>query len=197
MTVRTSLVFATGNRNKLKEVQAILDNTILLRNLEDINCYEEIPETKNTIELNALQKAQYVADKFGVNCFAEDTGLEIQILNGEPGIFSARYAGLQKSADDNMELVLSKMKHATNRQARFKTVVALILDNKQFTFEGIINGIISNEKRGHNGFGYDPIFIPDGYKKTFAELDKKEKNSISHRAVAISKFLDFINCSVV
>jgi len=197
MTVRTSLVFATGNRNKLKEVQAILDNTILLRNLEDINCYEEIPETKNTIELNALQKAQYVADKFGVNCFAEDTGLEIQILNGEPGVFSARYAGLQKSADDNMELVLSKMKHATNRQARFKTVVALILDNKQFTFEGIINGIISNEKRGHNGFGYDPIFIPDGYKKTFAELDKKEKNSISHRAVAISKFLDFINCSVV
>jgi len=194
MNNRTSLVFATGNRNKFKEVRAILDNTIELRNLEDINCYEEIPETKNTIELNALQKAEYVTNKFKVNCFAEDTGLEIIALNGEPGVLSARYAGLQRSAEDNMDLVLKKMKQVTNRQARFKTVVALILNGKEFTFEGIVNGSISTEKKGLNGFGYDPIFIPDGFKKTFAELDEKEKNSISHRAVAVSKFLDFINC---
>ncbi len=192
MNNRTSLVFATGNRNKLKEVKAMLDDSIELRNLEDINCYEEIPETKNTIELNAIQKAQYVANKFEVNCFAEDTGLEIEALNGEPGVFSARYAGLQRSADDNMELVLSKMKQVANRRARFKTVVALIINEKQFTFEGIINGEIATEKKGLKGFGYDPIFIPDGYKKTFAELDEKEKNSISHRAIAISKFLDFL-----
>lgn len=193
MIIRTSLVFATGNKNKIREVQAMLQDTISLQSLEDIHCYEEIPETKNTIELNALQKAQYVASKFAVNCFAEDTGLEIQILNGEPGVYSARYAGLQRSAEDNMNLVLEKMKQATDRQARFKTVVALILEGKEFTFEGIINGKISTKKKGHNGFGYDPIFIPNGYEKTFAELDEKEKNSISHRAIAISKFLNFIN----
>ncbi len=186
------LVFATGNSNKVREVQMILENRLELIGLKEIGCFEEIPETQPTIKLNALQKAQYVVDNYKLDCFAEDTGLEIEALNGEPGVFSARYAGIEKDANANMDLVLKKLKDKKNRSARFKTVVALILNGEQYTFEGIINGKIGFDKLGSNGFGYDPIFIPDGYTQTFAELDDDVKNRISHRAKAVSKLKDFL-----
>lgn len=187
------LVFATNNENKIKEINALLTNSIKLLSLKDIGCYEDIPETADTIEGNAILKAKYVYEKYGYNCFADDTGLEIKSLNGEPGVFSARYAGEEKNADKNMDKVLQKLAHYSDRTAHFKTVVALIINDKTTTFEGIIEGEITKEKHGKDGFGYDPIFKPNGYEITFAEMPLSEKNNISHRGRAVKKLIDFLN----
>lgn len=186
------LVFATNNTNKLQEVQAMLPN-IKLVTLKDINCLEDIPETSPTITGNAIQKVDYLTTNYNTDGFADDTGLEIEVLNGEPGVYSARYAGPQKKADDNMDLVLEKLKNQNNKKARFITVIALNLNGKQYVFEGICNGIIIEEKRGKKGFGYDPIFIPDGFDKTFAEMAQEEKAKVSHRGKAVRKLINFLN----
>ncbi len=186
------IIFATANPHKIKEIKAILDGHFTIQGLDSIGCTEDIPETQPTIEGNAIQKAQYVVDHYGVNCFAEDTGLEIDALNGEPGVYSARYAGPQRDAQNNMNLVLKRLEGAEDRSARFKTVIALIIDGQIHTFEGIVNGRIIEEKKGDGGFGYDPIFMPDGYDQTFAELDAAVKNKISHRARAVEKLRTFL-----
>jgi XTP/dITP diphosphohydrolase len=186
------LVFATGNPNKIREVDELLNGVFEVQGLRDIGCPEDLPETSPTIEGNALQKARYVFEHFGVNCFSEDTGLEIDALNGEPGVFSARYAGEAKDPEANMQLVLRKLDGTKTRKARFRTVVALILDGREYTFEGIAEGEIRHEKSGGGGFGYDPIFQPDGYGVTFAEMDSKTKNAISHRGKAIRLLIDFL-----
>ena len=186
------LVFATNNQHKLEEVSAILDNSIELLSLKDINCNTDIPETADTLEGNALLKAQYIYNNFGINCFADDTGLEIEALNNEPGVYSARYAGKNKNSEANMLKVLDNLKEKENRKARFRTVIALILNEKEYLFEGIINGKITDLKQGSARFGYDPIFMPEGYNETFAELGNNIKNKISHRALAINKLSDFL-----
>lgn len=186
------IVFATSNPNKIKEVKELLDNQFEIIGLKEIGCTEDIPETQPTIEGNALQKARYVVENYGVNCFAEDTGLEIESLNMEPGVFSARYAGPQRSAEDNMNLVLKKLKNQTNRAARFKTVIALIIDGKEYTFEGIVNGKIAEKKTGNDGFGYDPIFLPENQSISFAEMNSIEKNKISHRGRAVRKLIKWL-----
>lgn len=188
-----SIVFATANQNKVREVLELLDDGINIVSLKDIGCEEDIPETQPTIEGNALQKAQYVIENYQVNCFAEDTGLEIEALNGEPGVFSARYAGEQKDSEANMALVLEKLKGQTNRKAQFKTVIALIIDGKTTLFEGIVKGRIAEAKSGEKGFGYDPIFIPEGYEVSFAEMSAEEKNKISHRGKAVKLLLNHLN----
>lgn len=186
------LVFATNNQHKLKEVRTILSNNIELLSLKDINCNVDIPETANTLEENALLKAQYIYDHYKINCFADDTGLEIEALDNEPGVYSARYAGENKDSEANMLKVLDKLKNKTNRKARFRTIISLIINGKHYSFEGIVNGRITEYKQGNSGFGYDPIFIPDGYKQTFAELGDNIKNKISHRALAINKLCNFL-----
>lgn len=186
------LIFATNNKNKLKEVQAMLD-TITLGTLKDINCTEDIPETSPTIEGNAIQKVNYLTQYYSADGFADDTGLEVEALDNEPGVYSARYAGEEKSAKANMNLVLKKLKNQTNKKARFVTVIALNLNREQYTFEGVCNGTIVSEKRGTEGFGYDPIFVPDGFDKTFAEMTLDEKASVSHRGKAVRKLIDFLN----
>jgi XTP/dITP diphosphohydrolase len=186
------IIFATGNPNKIKEVKELLNNKFEIIGLQDIGCQEDIPETQPTIEGNALQKARYVVDNYDVNCFAEDTGLEIESLNMAPGVYSARYAGEQRSSEDNMNLVLEKLKNQDNRKARFKTVVALIIDGEEFTFEGIVNGKIAFEKTGEDGFGYDPIFLPEDQKISFAEMGSAEKNEISHRGRAVRKLIAWL-----
>jgi len=186
------LVFATNNLHKLQEVRAILDGKVDIRSLSEIGCFDEIPETADTLEGNALMKAKYVYDRFQLDCFADDTGLEIEALGGEPGVFSARYAGLEQDSYKNRMKVLRLMKQQTNRKARFRTVIALILQGEEYFFEGKISGVIAHEPRGEGGFGYDSIFVPDGYEKTFAELSAEQKNQISHRAIAVKKFADFI-----
>ena len=183
------LVFVTNNYNKIKEVNTLIKTPIDLLNLEDINCHEDIPETSDTIAENALQKAKYVFDNYGYNCFADDTGLEIESLNGAPGIYSARYAGEQKSAEDNVEKVLSALEGHTNRKAQFKTVIALIIDGQETLFEGIAKGEITTKKSGSEGFGYDPIFKPEGFDVTFSEMSMNEKNEISHRGKAVKKLV--------
>ncbi len=187
------IIFATQNPNKAKEIEAKLGNAFTIIDLESINITEEIPETANTLEGNALQKARYVYQKTGRNCFADDTGLEVEILNGEPGVLSARYAGLQKDANNNMDLLLQNLEGKTNRKARFITVIALIINNKEQLFEGIANGTITATKQGEEGFGYDPIFIPDGFDRTFAQMTFDEKNQLSHRAKAFDKMKTFLN----
>ncbi len=187
------LVFATNNENKLTEIQKLLDKSINLKSLKDIGCYEEIPETGHTLEINANQKSSFIFARYKINCFSDDTGLEIDALNGEPGVYSARYAGEDKNAQSNMAKVLSKMAGIKNRKARFRTVISLIIDGKEFQFEGIVNGQITESESGNEGFGYDPIFIPDGYCQTFAELDLNEKNKISHRGMAVKKLVEFLN----
>jgi XTP/dITP diphosphohydrolase len=187
------LVFATNNLNKIKEVQALMPNDIKLLSLNDINCFEDIPETQNTIEGNAIQKSEFVKTKYGYDCFADDTGLEVEALNGEPGVLSARYAGEQRNAHDNMTKLLSKLDNNPNRDAQFKTVIALHLNGKLETFTGICKGEITIKKNGENGFGYDPIFKPKGYSETFAEMDLELKNSIGHRGKAVSKLIEFLN----
>lgn len=186
------LVFASTNKNKIKEIQLLLPTEIQLLSLNDIGCIKEIPETADTIEGNAILKADYVTQNYGYNCFADDTGLEVEALNGEPGVYSARYAGEQKNANENMDKLLANLKDKSNRNAQFKTVIALNIDGKQELFTGIIKGKISIEKIGTNGFGYDPIFIAEGYDKTFAELTISDKSNISHRGLAVKQLIDFM-----
>ena len=186
------LVFATHNKNKLDEVKALVPSHIELVSLTDIGCFDEIPETGSTLEENAQLKADYVTKNYGLPCFADDTGLLVDALNGEPGVFSARYAGEGKNADDNMNKLLTKLKDHPNRAAHFKTAIALNLNEKKHMFEGIVEGHITLQKTGDGGFGYDPIFQPKGYKKTFAEIPLETKNRISHRGLAIQKLLDFL-----
>jgi XTP/dITP diphosphohydrolase len=186
------LVFATHNSNKAKEIQSLLPEDFHILTLTEINCIDEIPETAETLEGNSLLKAQFVNDNFNLNCFADDTGLEIDALNGRPGVYSARYAGEEKSAEANMNLVLSELKNESNRKAQFRTVITLLLNEKTCVFEGIVRGEISAKKRGSDGFGYDPLFIPKGQSKTFAEMTLAEKNQQSHRARAFEKMIDFL-----
>lgn len=187
------LVFATNNKNKLKEVQKLIPNNIRLLSLSDIGCFEDIPETQNTIEGNAIQKAQYVKKNYGYNCFADDTGLEVLALNGAPGVYSARYAGEAKDPDANMNKLLSALRGKNDRSAQFKTVIALVINEDTSTFTGICEGVITEEKFGTGGFGYDPIFKPNGYNETFAEMDLKLKNSIGHRGKATKKLIGFLS----
>lgn len=193
LTTLTKLIFATNNLNKLDEVQKMLSEHYLVLGLAGIGCNEDIPETADTLEGNAYIKSSYVNQHYQVNCFADDTGLEIEALNGEPGVISARYAGIDKDAEGNMKKVLEKLSDKTNRKARFRTVISLILDGQEYQFEGIVNGTILTEKQGEKGFGYDPIFKPDGYHNSFAELDMAVKNKISHRGLAVNKLIDFLN----
>ncbi|MDH6305966.1 XTP/dITP diphosphohydrolase [Parabacteroides sp. PF5-5] len=188
-----TLVFATNNKHKLEEVKDIISDKVKVLSLSEINCQDDIPETADTLEGNALLKARYIKEKYGYDCFADDTGLEVEALNNAPGVYSARYAGDTHDAEANMNKLLDTLEGIENRKARFRTVVALISDNKEYTFEGIINGTIITEKRGGEGFGYDPIFIPDGYKETFAELGTNIKNKISHRALAVQKLATFLS----
>jgi len=186
------LVFATNNQNKLKEIQNLLGEDFELLSLKDIQCNEEIPEDHDTLEDNASQKAYYVHDKYGVNCFADDTGLEIEALNMEPGVYSARYAGEQKNSEDNMEKVLRNMEDVTNRKARFRTVISLVIDGKEMQFEGIVDGHMLENKQGTDGFGYDPIFQPEGYDVSFAQMSMEDKNAISHRGRAVEKLVKYL-----
>ncbi len=187
------LVFATNNKHKLDEVRKITaQHNIEVVSLADIHCHDEIPETADTLEGNALQKAQYIQDKFGLDCFADDTGLEVEALDNAPGVYSARYAGPGHDSEANMQKLLQEMEGKTNRKARFRTVIALIIGDKQYCFSGIVNGTITTEKKGENGFGYDPIFIPEGYEQTFAELGDFVKNKISHRAKAVEQLDHFL-----
>ncbi len=186
------LVFASNNPNKIKEIQLLLPNNLQILSLEDIGCLEDIPETAPTIEGNAIQKANYVTEKYGYPCFADDTGLEVAALANAPGVYSARYAGEQKNADDNMAKLLDNLSDKANRKAQFKTVICLNLNGNQHLFEGIIKGEIIHEKRGSAGFGYDPIFIPNGYSNTFAEMSMSEKSKISHRGLAVEKLVAFL-----
>ena len=187
------LVFATNNRNKLKEVRELLPKEIPLLSLEDIGCKEEIEETAPDLEGNAILKANYITERYGYACFADDTGLLVDALKGAPGVYSARYAGDNKSSEDNMDKVLGELGSRTDRSAHFKTVIALNLNKEQFLFQGIVEGEIAINRKGGEGFGYDPIFIPKGYSETFAELPMAIKNKISHRAKAIQELLAFFN----
>jgi len=187
------LVFATNNLNKLKEVQSLIPKHIQLLSLKDIGCFEDVPETQETIEGNAIQKAEYIKNHYGYDCFADDTGLEVTALNGAPGVYSARYAGPQRNANDNMEKLLDALKNKQNRSAQFKTVIALILNGKLKTFTGICKGTITKEKQGEKGFGYDPVFKADGFEQTFAEITLEEKNSIGHRGKAVIQLIDYLN----
>jgi len=187
------LVFASNNANKIKEIQALVPSTIQIVSLHDIGCFQDIPETADTIEGNAILKANYVTSKFGLDCFADDSGLEVDALNGEPGVFSARYAGEPKSDDNNIDKLLLNLNERTSRKANFKTVICLNINGEQHLFSGIINGTITKEKTGSNGFGYDPVFRADGYDKTFAQLTMEEKSSISHRGIAVRKLVAFLS----
>lgn len=186
------IVFATNNKHKLDEVRKIANGKLHILSLSDINCHEDIEETGTTLEANALIKARYVKDNYGYDCFADDTGLEVEALEGLPGVYSSRYAGEACRPADNMNKLLTVLKDVDNRSARFRTVIALILKNDDYYFEGIINGMITLEERGKAGFGYDPIFQPKGYNQTFAELGDDIKNNISHRALAIIKLMKFL-----
>lgn len=187
------IVFATNNAHKLSEIRQILGHKIEVLSLSDIGCHDDIPETGTTLEANALQKAHYIRDKYGYDCFADDTGLEVDALGGEPGIYSARYAGGEgHDSEANMQKLLQKLVGEDNRTARFRTVIALLQGNEQKLFEGIVNGTITREKSGAEGFGYDPIFMPDGYDQTFAELGMDIKNRISHRARATAQLAAYL-----
>ena len=190
--MKKKLVFATNNAHKLEEIAAILGEKIELLSLKDIECTADIPETANTLEGNATQKAEYIYQQYGLDCFADDTGLEVEALDGAPGVFSARYAGEGHNSEDNMQKLLHNLQGVTNRKAQFRTVICLIWDGKKYLFEGICKGEIIEEKRGNAGFGYDPIFVPEGYDQTFAELGNDIKNSISHRAKAVELLCNFL-----
>lgn len=187
-----SLVFATSNPHKVREVNQLLGDQFEIRSLKDIGCSEEIPETQDTIKGNALQKARYLKQHYDQDCFAEDTGLEIDALDGAPGVYTARYAGPQRDPQDNMQKVLDELADTSVRSARFRTVIALILDGKEHVFEGIAEGTIAEQLSGAKGFGYDPIFVPQGYDQTFAEMDATEKNAISHRGKAVDLLARFL-----
>ena len=187
-----TLVFASNNEHKIREIRSLLGNSFTLLSLNDINIREDIPEDESLLEGNALSKARYVYNATGLNVFADDTGLEIFALNGLPGVHSARFAGENKDPSANIEKVLSLLGKTENRIARFRTVIALILENKDYLFEGIVNGTITHEKKGTEGFGYDPVFVPDGKIRTFAEMELAEKNSVSHRARAFEQLKEFL-----
>ena len=186
------LIIASQNQNKLVEFKKILGDKINLFSLSDIGLNQEIPENEKTIKKNAMFKAKFVNTQTGKNVFADDTGLEIDSLNGEPGVYSARYSGVDRNPDKNIELVLRKLKNKANRNSRFKTIISLIIYGKSVNFEGVVEGKITEEKRGSNGFGYDPIFQPNGYASTFGEMSLKEKNKISHRSIAINKMVQYL-----
>ncbi|WBX73018.1 non-canonical purine NTP diphosphatase [Tenacibaculum pacificus] len=186
------LVFATNNLNKLAEVQKILPNSIELLSLKDINCFDDIEETATTLEGNAKIKANHITEKFQLNCFADDTGLEVESLNNQPGVYSARYAGEPSNSENNVKKLLTELNGNENRKAQFRTSICLNLNGKQFLFDGICKGDILTEKQGKKGFGYDPIFQPEGYNKSFAQMTSEEKNLISHRGLAIQKLVEFL-----
>ena len=190
--MKKKLGFATNNAHELEEIAAILGEKIELLSLKDIECTADIPETADTLEGNATQKAEYIYQQYGLDCFADDTGLEVEALDGAPGVFSARYAGEGHNSEDNMQKLLQNLQGVTNRKAQFRTVICLIWDGKKYLFEGICKGEIIEEKRGNAGFGYDPIFVPEGYDQTFAELGNDIKNSISHRAKAVELLCNFL-----
>lgn len=187
------LVFATNNAHKLEEVRAVFGDKIEVLSLKDIDCFDDIPETADTLEGNALIKAKYVYDKFGYDCFADDTGLEVDVLGGKPGVYSARYAGEDNDPQKNMHKLLSALGTQSYRKAHFRTVIALIEQGETKYFEGIINGNIASELSGTGGFGYDPVFVPDGFKQTFAALGSDQKNKISHRALAINELKKYLH----
>ena len=190
--MKKKLVVATNNAHKLEEIAAILGDEMELFSLKDINCHADIPETADTLEGNARQKAMYIYENYGMDCFADDTGLEVDALNGAPGVFSARYAGDGHDSEANMQKLLKELKGNENRKAQFRTAICLIMEGKEYLFEGIVKGAIIEEKRGGAGFGYDPIFVPEGYDQTFAELGNDIKNTISHRARAVEKLCTFL-----
>ena len=187
------LVFATNNKHKLQEVRDILGNRIEVLSLSDIDCHDDIPETGTTLEENALIKARWVSEKYNCNCFADDTGLEVTALGGAPGVYSARYAGEECNSVANMEKLLQNLTEKTDRSAQFRTVIALIINGEEILFDGVVKGAITTEKSGDSGFGYDPIFIPEGYDISFAQMGNKEKNSISHRFRATEKLSKYLN----
>ncbi len=187
------LIFATNNQHKLREIKEIIQHRFRILSLDDIGYSEEIPEEQQTLEGNASQKAWHIFNRFGKNCFADDTGLEVQALNNKPGVYSARYAGSDKDSDANMNKLIVQLRNKQNRTARFRTVISLIWNKQEYQFEGIVNGIILTEKRGKAGFGYDPVFQPDGYDLSFAEMQSHEKNAISHRKRALSGLVAFLN----
>ena len=189
------IVFASNNSNKLSEIRTLVPNGIEILSLQEINCNEELPETNPTLHENALQKARYVFENYGFNCFADDTGLEINSLGGEPGVYSARYAGENCSAEDNMQKVLDKLAGEHDRRANFRTVIALIMDGEETIFEGKCKGCMTIKKSGLEGFGYDPIFIPNGFEITFAEMTKKQKGTISHRGKAVNHLVSFLSAN--
>jgi XTP/dITP diphosphohydrolase len=187
------LIFATQNKHKVEEIQAQISTEFQVKSLLDINYLEELEETQETLQGNALQKVRFVHQEFQLNAFADDTGLEVESLNGEPGVYSARYAGESKSFVSNMDKLLENLAGKPNRRAQFRTVIALILNDKEYLFEGICKGVITESKSGEKGFGYDPIFKPDGYSKTFAEMELADKAKISHRGIAVAKLISFLN----
>ena len=187
-----AIVFATGNDNKVREANAALNGAFEIIGLRDIGCEEELPETSPTLEGNALEKARYVYRNYHVDCFSEDTGLEVDALGGAPGVYSARYAGPANDAEANMALLLSNLKGEKKRNARFRTVIALILDGKEYTFEGAVEGAVIHIKKGSGGFGYDPVFMPKGFNRTFAQMSVEEKNAISHRGQAVARLKAFL-----
>ena len=191
--MKRKLVFATNNAHKLEEISSILGDKIELLSLKDIGCTADIPETADTLEGNAIQKAEYIHQHYGLDCFADDTGLEVEALGGAPGVYSARYAGDGHDSEANMQKLLQNLEGETNRKAQFRTAICLIMDGEQHLFEGICQGEIIHEKKGGAGFGYDPIFVPEGYNETFAELGNEIKNTISHRARAVQMLCDFLN----
>ena len=190
--MKKKLVVATNNAHKLEEIAAILGNEMELLSLKDIQCFADIPETADTLEGNARQKAMYIYENYGMDCFADDTGLEVDALNGAPGVYSARYAGDGHDSEANMQKLLHELEGKKNRKAQFRTAICLIQEGKEYLFEGIVKGEIIGEKRGGAGFGYDPIFVPEGYEQTFAELGNDIKNTISHRARAVEKLCSFL-----
>lgn len=187
------ICFATNNAKKIEEVKAALGSDFEIVSLKDIGCHEELPETGDTLDHNAFQKARFVKENYGVDCFADDTGLEVESLNGDPGVYSGRYSGEPRSDERNIELLLKNLEGVEDRKARFRTVIALIFEGNEYTFEGIATGEIIEEKIGGGGFGYDPIFKPDGYSRTFAELTMEEKNQISHRGKAVKALIEFLS----
>jgi len=191
----THLLFASHNKHKVEEIRAILGPDFSVSGLSDLGLVHEIPEPHHSLEENALAKVRFVARNHNLDCFADDTGLETEALNGLPGVLSARYAGPAKNSRANIDKLLKELSGKNNRKARFRTVIALVMDGKEHLFEGVVNGIIAREPRGEHGFGYDPVFIPDGYNKTFAEMDAEEKNRISHRWMAIDRLAGFLKQS--
>jgi XTP/dITP diphosphohydrolase len=186
------ICFATNNQHKLEEVRHLRGHKFQILSLQEIGCLDELPETQDTLEGNSLQKADFVFSKYRIPCFADDTGLEVEALHGAPGVYSARYAGLQRDSNDNIKLLLQNLKSATNRNAQFRTIITLKGFKQDYFFEGIVKGKITTEKKGISGFGYDPVFIPEGFDITFAEMNMTEKNKLSHRAIAVEKLIKFL-----